>query len=184
VVGLSQAAIHAVSKEGIMSTDSSAQSSAETDIASDDNEQEIFYVASAARRFFNCVLDSFFLIVLYIAVLFMIGAIIGIIQFVTGRKILSNEVPTIMEIILQITWLFWLVLYYFLQEYFMGWTLGKLITRTLVISADGNQPIAKQIIGRTLSRFIPCEPFSLLFGGSFPVGWHDHLSNTRVVNKP
>ncbi len=54
-------------------------------------------------------------------------------------------------------------------------TLGKVITNT-----EGNKPSFWKILGRSLSRYIPFEPFSFLFSG-FPVGWHDSLSGTLVV---
>ena len=67
--------------------------------------------------------------------------------------------------------------YYVVFEGIFGWTVGKLVTGTRVIRADGNKPNVPQIIGRTFARFIPFEPFSVLFGR----GWHDSLSGTRVV---
>ena len=61
-----------------------------------------------------------------------------------------------------------------------GWTFAKLITGTRVVRIDGTKPSFPQVIGRTLARFIPFEPFSVLFSDS-KLGWHDSLSNTRVV---
>jgi uncharacterized RDD family membrane protein YckC len=70
--------------------------------------------------------------------------------------------------------------YYTLFEAAFGWTFAKLITGTRVIRSDGKKPTVPQILGRTLARFIPLEPLSLLFSDS-KLGWHDSLSNTRVV---
>jgi uncharacterized RDD family membrane protein YckC len=61
-------------------------------------------------------------------------------------------------------------------------TLGKFVTGTRVVSLGGGKPTFMQILGRTLSRFVPFEPFSF-FSGKYPVGWHDRWSNTRVVDK-
>ena len=72
------------------------------------------------------------------------------------------------------------VAYYIALEAAFGWTIGKLITGTRVVRFDGTPPRVPQIIGRTFARFIPFEPFSLLFGSSNQ-GWHDSLSGTRVV---
>jgi hypothetical protein len=36
-------------------------------------------------------------------------------------------------------------------------------------------------LGRSAARSIPFEPFSFL--GGQPTGWHDRLSETRVVRK-
>jgi type II secretory pathway pseudopilin PulG len=45
---------------------------------------------------------------------------------------------------------------------------------------DGRKPPLKNILGRSLARYIPFEPFSFLTG-SHPMGWHDRLSDTLVV---
>lgn len=71
------------------------------------------------------------------------------------------------------------VFYYFVMELVFGRTVGKIVTGTKVVRADGSRPSAGQIIGRTLSRIIPFEAFS--FFSSPCVGWHDSLSGTRVV---
>ena len=70
--------------------------------------------------------------------------------------------------------------YHALLEGFYGRTLGKLVTGTQVVGADGSRATWGQIIGRTFARFIPFEPFSF-FGRPPPAGWHDSLSGTRVV---
>lgn len=72
--------------------------------------------------------------------------------------------------------------YYVLCEYFLkGKTLGKFVTHTRVVTLDGEQPTLLTIIGRTLCRFIPIEPFSFL--GSRLSGWHDRLSKTMVIKE-
>jgi uncharacterized RDD family membrane protein YckC len=70
-------------------------------------------------------------------------------------------------------------LYYTVLEAAFGWTLGKLVTGTRVVALDGRRATFPQILGRSLARFIPFEPLS--FFGRDPVGWHDSLSNTRVI---
>jgi len=71
--------------------------------------------------------------------------------------------------------------YYFLFEATLGRTPAKFLTGTRVVSTNGGRPSAAQILGRSLARFVPFEPFSFLFGGNPPSGWHDKWSNTRVV---
>jgi uncharacterized RDD family membrane protein YckC len=70
--------------------------------------------------------------------------------------------------------------YYVVLEAAFGWTVGKLITGTRVVRFDGDKPRVPQIIGRTFARFVPFEPFSVLFGNT-KLGWHDSWSGTRVV---
>ena len=69
--------------------------------------------------------------------------------------------------------------YYAILESTTGRTLGKLITGTKVVDENGGPPSFGQVLGRTLCRCIPFEPFS--FFSSDAVGWHDSLANTRVI---
>ncbi|MDF3067611.1 MAG: hypothetical protein K0R38_3212 [Polyangiaceae bacterium] len=70
--------------------------------------------------------------------------------------------------------------YLFFEGMFQA-TPGKFITRTRVVDLDGNKPGFGQILGRTLARFVPFEPFS--FFSSTKDGWHDRWSGTRVVQR-
>lgn len=72
--------------------------------------------------------------------------------------------------------------YFILFEGFFGRTPGKFITRTKVISSKTNKnPLFYQILLRTILRFIPLEWLSFL--SDQPVGWHDSISKTKVVDE-
>lgn len=71
----------------------------------------------------------------------------------------------------------WFFCYYFFSELFFGKTLGKLITKSTVVSETGEKPTMNQIVIRSLSRLIPFDNFSFLLGER---GWHDKLSKTEV----
>lgn len=71
--------------------------------------------------------------------------------------------------------------YHFIFEATLGRTPAKFLTGTRVVSANGARASTAQILGRTLARFVPFEPFSFLASGKPPSGWHDRWSNTRVV---
>jgi uncharacterized RDD family membrane protein YckC len=71
------------------------------------------------------------------------------------------------------------LLYYTLLESLTGRTLAKIVTETKVVGAGGGTPSFFSIVVRTLARFIPFEQFS--FTTADKPGWHDTLSNTRVV---
>lgn len=70
--------------------------------------------------------------------------------------------------------------YWIVFEYFLGKTPAKFVTGTKVISKTGKRASFWQIVGRTFARLIPFNAFSFLFS-SKAVGWHDSLSETRVV---
>nr|WP_314495049.1 RDD family protein [uncultured Chryseobacterium sp.] len=70
-------------------------------------------------------------------------------------------------------------IYFFLWENFSdGKTPGKYITGTVVISTDGEKPTTKQYLSRSLYRIIPFEAFTF-FGSD---GWHDSMTDTRVID--
>lgn len=75
----------------------------------------------------------------------------------------------------------WVVplVYYLGLEMVFGRTIGKLLTRTKVVDADGGKPMLRQIFARTLLRLIPAEAAFIVFGR--PTTVHDLLSDTRVV---
>lgn len=114
------------------------------------------------RRFGNYVLDRIFITIILI--------IISLPYFLSESWSIWFELS------------FWVVpfLYFVLLEGIWQKTLSKFITKTKVVMKDGRKPPFKNILGRTLARYIPFEPFSFLFG-SHPMGWHDRLSNTLVV---
>jgi len=69
--------------------------------------------------------------------------------------------------------------YYVAFEAAFARTPGKFVCGTIVIDERGGPPSFKQVLGRTLARFVPFEAFS--FFGEQPTGWHDTWSRTRVV---
>jgi uncharacterized RDD family membrane protein YckC len=70
-------------------------------------------------------------------------------------------------------------LYYFILEYFVGQTIGKLITKSKVITlSDNKNYFLIQIVGRTLIRFIPFDMLSYIFVSR---GLHDIISKTDVI---
>ena len=70
--------------------------------------------------------------------------------------------------------------YYFIFELFTGKTIGKLITKTIVVDNEGNHPNLKKILIRNFIRFIPFDGLSFLFGKVN--GMHDTISKTTVIN--
>ena len=73
------------------------------------------------------------------------------------------------------------LLYYFICEYFMGQTIGKIITKSKVVSEDGERNhFFIRILGRTLMRLIPLDILSYLFTSK---GFHDRISKTITVKK-
>jgi len=130
--------------------------------------------ASKGKRFANYILDLiFFLIFSYI-----FGIILGIVLLFVSPESLSifEESNKPLEYLLG-----FIVgmIYYSSLEGLTGRTLAKFITKTKVITENGEKPDFKTILIRSFCRFVPLEVFSFL--GKEDTGWHDRWSKTIVV---
>jgi len=117
-------------------------------------------MASKTIRFINFLLDT----AIYLAFV--------IIFFMFLRNVIAKD---------NVKWIsiLFYFLYYFLFEYFTGQTLGKLATKSKVISLTINSgSYFLQILIRTLMRFIPIDILSYLFSAN---GLHDWISKTKVI---
>jgi uncharacterized RDD family membrane protein YckC len=124
-------------------------------------------LASTGQRFSNLILDQ-------------LGY--GVLSFVAGIGFAMVD-PQLTEgslsnLALGVGLLF---LYYVPFETLLGLTPAKLVTGTRVVAEDGGPASFAQVLGRTLVRTVPFEPFSFLGGDGHPVGWHDSWSRTRVI---
>jgi len=68
--------------------------------------------------------------------------------------------------------------YYLLLELISGQTIGKMITKTKVVSTSGKKAKTFNIVLRTILRMIPFDFVSYLI---YEKGIHDHFSNTKLV---
>ena len=132
---------------------------AELGVTESDDWKRPLRVASRGARFVNSIVD----------------AICEQVLVAASTAIFGNTAAGTFFVIV------WGFGYYLIFEgLFAGKTPGKWVTHTCVVRADdGGRPRFMQILGRTLSRFVPFEPFSLL--AARPIGWHDRWSGTRVV---
>jgi uncharacterized RDD family membrane protein YckC len=71
-----------------------------------------------------------------------------------------------------------LFIYYLLLEGFIGISLGKILTNTVVVNESGQKPAIGTMLKRAFCRLIPVDGLSFLFSDR---GWHDSLSGTYVT---
>lgn len=129
--------------------------------------------ASVGNRFVNFIID----LVLFYAIEYVIGYMLGFVLSILGGTTLALSIAhNKLEMLLFNCVVFFC--YYTVLEGTAGRTLGKLITKTKVVMEDGSKPDLKSVAIRSVSRLIPFEAFSFLGSN---IGWHDSLSNTRVV---
>lgn len=141
-------------------------------------------IASQNRRFINMIIDNIIIQVLLSGVGFAVGFMLVASQStVRDQRLMAQRLTQddlTMRLIDLALGLFLAWAYYVIMETVFQKTVGKFVTGTIVVTADGKRPTVSQVIGRSLARFIPLEPLSFLVG-KFPVGWHDSLSGTRVI---
>ena len=133
--------------------------------------------ASQGKRFLNLIIDS---IALY-GVNYAVGMAAGLAYGASMNGNITQEQLATFQIAMFFVGLSVQALYYTVFEAIFGITLGKLVTGTRVVAADGSLASGAQIFGRSLCRFIPFEAFSFFGGAGRPVGWHDSISGTRVI---
>ena len=123
------------------------------------------------KRLFNFVLDSIF-----------IGLIANSVMVFSGVKQSFFEAAGLFSWIQVLYNSLTIIVYYTLLEGLTGRTIAKYITQTKVINQSGStKPSFFESFLRTLTRFIPFEQFS--FFSKTPLGWHDEISGTLVVDK-
>ena len=71
--------------------------------------------------------------------------------------------------------------YYIFMEALIGQTVGKMITKSVVINSRNSKPSFLKILLRTILRLNPFDSYSYLFGTE--IGAHDSLSRTCVIKK-
>lgn len=130
--------------------------------------------AGQGKRFANYLLDLLFFMILS----FIFGVMLAIIMNLVSPEYLSvfEEDNALMDYLLGFILA---MIYYTVFEFTTGRTLAKFITKTKVITEDGERPDFGTILIRSVCRFIPFEALSFL--GSDSSGLHDRLSKTKVI---
>jgi uncharacterized RDD family membrane protein YckC len=128
-------------------------------------------LAGQGARIANFLLDTFLAWLFAALCGFVLGAALGALGNTTWFR---NPVGV------QLVALAFFTAYYVVFEATFGWTLAKLMTRTRVVDEEGRTPAFMKVLGRSLARSVPFEPFSFL--GKTGIGWHDRWSGTRVVS--
>lgn len=133
--------------------------------------------ATRGQRFINCILD---LLIVHI-ILVSIATTVEIIGNIAYSYDLSKWVGSITTLQRLFLWAVLLFLYYFLTETYFSRTFAKYFTKTIVVTKNGSRPKTYMIFIRTLTRFIPLECLTFLWGDFR--GLHDLFSDTYVVRK-
>jgi len=133
--------------------------------------------ATRGQRFINCLLDLLIVHVLMLSFATTVVIIGNIAYNYDLSKWFESRTP--LEGFL--LWAVILFLYYFLTETYFSRTFAKYFTKTIVVTKNGSRPKIHKIFIRTLTRFIPLECLTFLWGDFR--GLHDLFSDTYVVRK-
>lgn len=128
-------------------------------------------LASRSQRFVTFLLDWLLRIVL----MGLVGVALGLAfpDKVDGLQNMNRLTEWLIDAIS-------LLIFYSLFEGLWQRSPAKWLLGLKVVNLQGGKPGWGQIIGRSLVRLVPFEPFS--FFGSQPYGWHDKWSDTRVIS--
>ena len=139
--------------------------------------------ASKGNRFANFIIDK----IVFYALLMGLGFFSAIIvyTFFTDTSAFDqllvdiDNMSSLMDRL--VTSIIFIIFYMIAEILLKGKTVGKYITKTVVVMEDGSKPKASDIVLRSLCRLIPFDAFSFL--GTEGKGWHDTVSNTFVVDE-
>lgn len=132
-------------------------------------EGETQQLASQMQRLGTYIIDQ----VVVQVIAGIIGAAFGAVASLAGSS------PPGIQVVAMALGVLASVSYYFVMELTLQRTVGKLVVGTRVVNLEGGRPTTGQVLGRSLIRMVPFEPFS--FMSSTPIGWHDRWSETRVI---
>jgi len=136
--------------------------------------------ASQGKRFLNFIVDTIVVQIVSQGLGFIVGILYAVIKMSGGGSIGQEDIA-LLQVVGFFVGICSVLGYYVLMESLFQRTVAKFLTGTIVVNNEGLRPTFKQIVGRSLARCIPFEPFSF-FSKQPPIGWHDSLSKTLVVN--
>jgi uncharacterized RDD family membrane protein YckC len=123
-------------------------------------------VSDRSIRVANWIIDTAVLVVVMVLLIFFV--------YLIYPRVL-DEGSLIFEIVYFVSFFS----YYFFFEAFTGRTVGKFLTKSIVVTRNGGKPKSINIAVRTLVRLVPIEGLTFLFG---TFGLHDLISKTTVVD--
>jgi uncharacterized RDD family membrane protein YckC len=141
----------------------------------EDIETTLIVQAGTGKRFANYIID---VIVFYIVV-FLLAIAVAIIDpellsWMEGTDAGTNLLNSLVSLLLYGT------IMGTTEALTRGRSLGKLITGTRAVNADGSPISIQTAFQRGLCRAVPLEAFSALGSPSYP--WHDKWTNTCVID--
>jgi uncharacterized RDD family membrane protein YckC len=134
-------------------------------------------LASKGQRFLNYIIDT---IIIY-SIIFGLSFITALIADLFEANGFLEWLQNINSLEEYLIYFLIMIPYFTLMESVFSKSIGKFITRTMVVLEDGSKPDSGTILRRTLCRIIPFDNLSFL--GTPSRGWHDSITHTYLVRK-
>ena len=125
-------------------------------------------------RFVHFLIDTIAWLVATFVSVFLLGVLLKILSISLNDEFARKYAMSFGFAIYIIAY----ICYYYIMEVKFQKTVAKFITKTKVVTSDGNKPTKSDILLRTFCRLIPFDRISFLFTRN---GFHDRLSNTRII---
>ncbi len=145
-----------------------------TQLINSDKLRDNYFLANKLKRFINCLIDQIAILIFFFIICFFLGIFDSI--FNLSIDFISSTDKNI--IFFNVLYFVTIMFYYFLFELFFYKTVGKMITKTIVVRNDGKVLTAKDVLYRTIARLIPFEAVFVMIRN---IGLHDSLSKTIVI---
>ncbi len=134
-------------------------------------------LATKGQRFLNYIIDIIFIYIF----IFSTFILFGIFSILIDYNDFFIWIENVNDLEGTLIFIVFMLIYFIVLEGFLSRSIGKYITKTIVVMKDGSKPNFETIRIRSLCRIIPFDHFSFL--GTKSIGWHDSMSKTYVVDK-
>jgi len=135
-------------------------------------------MVSSSTRFLHFIIDRIICLIIASGVSVVLSPLVVLLSFLLFPTAENEGI----ELLLGFLYLLLIIVCHFFYCYIMEVryqkTVAKFITKTKVVTSDGNIPGKGHILQRTFCRLIPFDAVSFLFTKN---GLHDRFSDTRVI---
>lgn len=135
-------------------------------------------LASKWARFWNFIIDSLFFLIFYFVIVVIFSIVLSFTDEQTADTFANSFEGKYEFLHRLIATLVYALFMTFQETLTKGRSLGKWITKTKVLTEDGETPSTLSFLKRNFSRCVPFELFSAVFD---LIPWHDQWTNTRVI---
>lgn len=133
--------------------------------------------ASSGKRFANYLVD----LLIFFALMFVLGMVLGLLNMTAVISYMDSNDSRIKILNRLLSLLLYGIYMGIMEGVFKGKSIGKFITGTKAVNADGTNISPGTAFLRGLSRAVPLYALSALGDTCYP--WHDRWTNSCVIDE-